>query len=132
MANFLNHLGANIRGAGTNMIKIEGVERLGEKKVRHTIIPDRIEAGSYMLAAAISDGNVLIKNVIADHIKPDYRQIAEAGAQGRGRGRQYPRDRACGAQGGRYQNFALSGISDGYAVTVYEFNGGSGRKLSDH
>ena len=81
LANFLNHLGANIRGAGTNMIKIEGVERLGEKKVRHTIIPDRIEAGSYMLAAAISGGNVLIKNVIADHIKPVIAKLQEAGAQ---------------------------------------------------
>lgn len=61
--------------------QIEGVERLGEKKVRHTIIPDRIEAGSYMLAAAISDGNVLIKNVIADHIKPVIAKLQEAGAQ---------------------------------------------------
>ena len=81
LANFLNHLGANIRGAGTNMIKIEGVEHLGLKKVRHTIIPDRIEAGSYMLAAAICGGNVLVKNVIADHIKPVIAKLQEAGAQ---------------------------------------------------
>ena len=81
LANFLNHLGANIRGAGTNMIKIEGVEHLGKQMVRHAIIPDRIEAGSYMIAAAVCGGNVLLKNVIADHIKPVIAKLQEAGAE---------------------------------------------------
>ena len=81
LANFLNHLGANIRGAGTNMIKVEGVEKLGKKEIKHTIIPDRIEAGSYMIAAAIAGGDVLVKNVIVDHIKPVIAKLQECGAE---------------------------------------------------
>lgn len=81
LANFLNHLGANIRGAGTNMITIKGVERLGVKEIKHTIIPDRIEAGSYMIAAAIAGGNVLVKNVITDHMKPIIAKLQECGAE---------------------------------------------------
>jgi len=81
LANFLNHLGANIRGAGTNMIKIEGVKSLGRKEIKHMIIPDRIEAGSYMIAAAIAGGNVLVKNVIIDHIKPVIAKLQECGAE---------------------------------------------------
>ena len=79
LANFLNNMGAKISGAGTNMIKINGVKSL--KGTVHTVIPDRIEAGTYMVAAAAAGGNVLLENVIADHLKPVIAKLKEAGAQ---------------------------------------------------
>lgn len=79
LANFLNSMGANIRGAGTNVIKIEGVEKL--HGTTYTIIPDRIEAGSYMIAAAITGGDLLVKNVIVDHIKPLIAKLEECGME---------------------------------------------------
>ena len=77
LANFLNIMGAKIRGAGTNVIKIEGVKKL----VAHdyTIIPDRIEAGTYMIAAAMTRGNVYIANAISEHLKPVIAKLKEAG-----------------------------------------------------
>lgn len=65
-ANFLNFMGANIKGAGTDMIRITGVERL--KGAQYTIIPDQIEAGTYMISAAITGGDVLVKNIIPKHM----------------------------------------------------------------
>ena len=79
LANFLNSMGASIRGAGTNVIKIEGVEKL--HGTNYTIIPDRIEAGSYMIAAAITGGDLLVKNVIVDHIKPLIAKLVECGME---------------------------------------------------
>ncbi len=79
LANFLNSMGANVRGAGTNVIKIEGVEKL--HGTTYTIIPDRIEAGSYMIAAAITGGDLLVKNVIIDHIKPLIAKMIECGIE---------------------------------------------------
>ena len=79
LANFLNSMGANVRGAGTNVIKIEGVEQL--HGTTYTIIPDRIEAGSYMIAAAITGGDLLVKNVIIDHIKPLIAKMIECGVE---------------------------------------------------
>ena len=79
LANFLNSMGANVRGAGTNDIKIEGVEQL--HGTTYTIIPDRIEAGSYMIAAAITGGDLLVKNVIIDHIKPLIAKMIECGVE---------------------------------------------------
>ena len=79
LANLLNNMGGNVRGAGTNVIKIEGVEKL--HGTTYTIIPDRIEAGSYMIAAAITGGDLLIKNVIVDHIKPLIAKLMEAGVE---------------------------------------------------
>jgi len=67
VANFLNCLGAKIKGAGTDTIKIEGVKKLGG--CEHAIIPDQIEAGTYMIAAAATRGDVLIKNVIPKHLE---------------------------------------------------------------
>lgn len=67
LANFLNSMGADIRGAGTDVIKVRGVERL--KGITYAIIPDQIEAGTYMVAAAATKGNVLIKNVIPKHLE---------------------------------------------------------------
>lgn len=77
LANFLNGMGAKIRGAGTGTIKIEGVERL--TSVTHSVIPDRIEAGTFMMAAAITGGNILIENVIIDHLKPIIAKLEEMG-----------------------------------------------------
>lgn len=67
LANFLNSMGADIMGAGTDVIKIRGVERLGGTS--YSIIPDQIEAGTYMVAAAATEGDVLIKNVIPKHLE---------------------------------------------------------------
>lgn len=66
-ANFLNKMGAKIRGAGTDVIRITGVEKL--HGAEYTIIPDQIEAGTYMIAAAITKGDVLVKNVIPKHME---------------------------------------------------------------
>lgn len=65
-ANFLNLMGANVKGAGTDMIRITGVPKLNG--ARYTIIPDQIEAGTYMIAAAITGGDVLVKNIIPKHM----------------------------------------------------------------
>lgn len=66
-ANFLNKMGANIKGAGTDTIKITGVEEL--KGVEYSIIPDQIEAGTYMIASAITGGDVLVKGIIPKHME---------------------------------------------------------------
>ncbi|WP_177503678.1 UDP-N-acetylglucosamine 1-carboxyvinyltransferase [Anaerosinus sp.] len=79
LANYLNMMGANIRGAGTNVIKIEGVERLEGKN--YTIIPDRIEAGTYMVAAAMTKGDVYIENAISEHLKPVIAKLKEANVE---------------------------------------------------
>ena len=79
LANFLNKMGARIKGAGTDTIKIEGVEKL--KGVAHHVIPDRIEAGTFMVGAAITKGNVLIKNVVPDHLKAVIAKLRECGAE---------------------------------------------------
>ncbi len=65
-ANFLNKLGANVKGAGTDKIKIKGVKEL--KGCEYSVIPDQIEAGTYMIAAAVTGGNVLVKNLIPKHM----------------------------------------------------------------
>ncbi|WP_103109742.1 UDP-N-acetylglucosamine 1-carboxyvinyltransferase [Brevibacillus reuszeri] len=79
VATLLNNMGANIKGAGTDMIRIQGVERL--RGCRHTIIPDRIEAGTYMIAAAATNGNVLVENVIPKHLESLTAKLREIGAQ---------------------------------------------------
>ncbi len=79
LANFLNKMGARIKGAGTDTIKIEGVERL--KGVTHHVIPDRIETGTFMVAAAITKGNVLIENVVPDHLKAVIAKLRECGVE---------------------------------------------------
>lgn len=77
LANFLNGMGAKIRGAGTGTIKIEGVERL--TSAQHYVIPDRIETGTFMIATAIAGGDVLIENAIIDHLKPVIAKLEETG-----------------------------------------------------
>ena len=77
LANYLNMMGAKIRGAGTNVIKIDGVKKLTGRN--YTIIPDRIEAGTYMVAAAMTKGDVYIENAISEHLKPVIAKLKEAG-----------------------------------------------------
>ena len=77
LANYLNVMGARIRGAGTNVIKIDGVGKLRGRD--YTIIPDRIEAGTYMVAAAMTRGDVYIENAITEHLKPVIAKLKEAG-----------------------------------------------------
>lgn len=77
LANFLNAMGAQIRGAGTSLIRIEGVERL--RGVTHTVIPDRVEAGTYMIAAAATGGDVYIEGAISDHLGPVVAKLEEMG-----------------------------------------------------
>jgi len=78
LANFLNSMGADIRGAGTDVIKIRGVEQL--HGCTYSIIPDQIEAGTYMVAAAATKGDVLIKNVIPKHLESISTKLIECGA----------------------------------------------------
>ncbi len=78
LANFLNKMGAKIKGAGTDTIRIEGVEHL--HGTRHTVIPDRIETGTFMVAAAITRGDVLIKNSVPGHVRPVIAKLIECGA----------------------------------------------------
>ncbi len=77
LANFLNSMGANIMGAGTNVIKIRGVEEL--HGTVYSIIPDQIEAGTYMVAAAATGGDVLIKNIIPKHLESIIAKLVETG-----------------------------------------------------
>jgi UDP-N-acetylglucosamine 1-carboxyvinyltransferase len=77
LANFLNGMGAKVRGAGTGVIRIEGVEKLSG--VKHTVIPDRIEAGTYMAAAAISGGDVYVEGAISDHLGSVIAKLEEMG-----------------------------------------------------
>ena len=79
LVNFLNKMGARIKGAGTDTIKIEGVEKL--HGAMHYVIPDRIESGTFMVAAAISRGTVLVKNVLPDHVKPVMAKLKECGVE---------------------------------------------------
>lgn len=77
VANFLNSMGANIRGAGTDVIRIVGVEKL--HKTEYSIIPDQIEAGTFMFAVAAAGGDVLVRNVIPKHLEATTAKLLEAG-----------------------------------------------------
>ncbi len=77
LSSFLAKMGADIKGAGTSTIRIRGVSKLGGAS--HTIIPDRIEASTFMLAAAITKGDVVVENVLSDHIRPVIAKLVEAG-----------------------------------------------------
>ena len=79
LANFLNSMGANIRGAGTDVIKIKGVTKL--HGTEYTIIPDQIEAGTYMFAAAVTRGDVVVKNVIPKHLESISAKLSEMGCE---------------------------------------------------
>ncbi|MGX8796375.1 UDP-N-acetylglucosamine 1-carboxyvinyltransferase [Fusibacter sp. JL298sf-3] len=78
LANFLNEMGANVKGAGTDTIRVKGVERLTGAK--HQTIPDRIITATYMVAAAMTQGDITIENVVSSHIKPIAAKLREMGA----------------------------------------------------
>jgi UDP-N-acetylglucosamine 1-carboxyvinyltransferase len=78
VANFLNSMGANIKGAGTDVIRIVGVDKLHGSE--YSIIPDQIEAGTFMMAAAATRGDVLVKNVIPKHLEAITAKLVEIGA----------------------------------------------------
>jgi len=80
VANFLNSVGANIKGAGTDVIKVTGVKSLKQTS-SYAIIPDQIEAGTFMVAAAATKGDVLIKNCIPKHMEPITAKLIESGAE---------------------------------------------------
>lgn len=77
LVTYLNSMGADIRGAGTNVIRIQGVKEL--KGATHTVIPDRIEAGTYLIAAAMAGGDVYVENALSEHLKPVVAKLKEAG-----------------------------------------------------
>ena len=79
LANFLNEMGADVKGAGTNTIKMKGAKSL--KGAEHNVIPDRIEAATYMVAAAMTKGDITIENVIMEHLKPVTAKLIEAGCE---------------------------------------------------
>lgn len=79
LVTFLSSMGANIKGAGTNVIRIEGVKSL--QGISHTVIPDRIEAGTFMIAAAMAGGDVVVENVLTEHLKPLLAKLGEAGVE---------------------------------------------------
>ena len=79
LATYLNSMGANIRGAGTNVIRIEGVKEL--HGASHAVIPDRIEAGTFMIGAAMTKGNIFVENAISEHLKPLISKLKEVGAE---------------------------------------------------
>jgi UDP-N-acetylglucosamine 1-carboxyvinyltransferase len=79
--NFYNRLGAHIRGAGTDMIRIEGVKALRSIPIDYTVIPDRIEAGTFMLATAISKGEIRLKEIIPEHLESLTAKLKEAGVE---------------------------------------------------
>lgn len=78
LANILNKMGANVIGAGTETMRIEGVDKL--HAVDHSIVQDRIEAGTFMVAAAMTEGNVLIEEAISEHNRPLISKLTEMGA----------------------------------------------------
>ena len=77
LVTYLNSMGANIKGAGTNIIRIQGVKELSGAV--HTVIPDRIEAGTYLIAAAMASGDVYVENALSEHLKPVVAKLKEAG-----------------------------------------------------
>lgn len=79
LANFLNKMGAKVRGAGTSTILINGVEKL--TGASHTVIPDRVEAATFLIGAAMTGGNIRVENVIASHIRPIIAKLMEVGCE---------------------------------------------------
>jgi len=79
LQNLLNKMGAKVRGAGTHVIKIEGVKEL--RGTEHSVIPDRIEAGTHLIAAVMTGGDITVENVIPEHISPVIAKLRQGGAE---------------------------------------------------
>jgi UDP-N-acetylglucosamine 1-carboxyvinyltransferase len=78
LQNFLNKLGARIKGAGLDIIRIDGMPKIG-REITYRVIPDRIETGTFMVAAAVTRGDLLIRNTIPEHVEPVIAKLREAG-----------------------------------------------------
>ena len=78
MQNFLNKAGAKISGAGTSVVMVEGVDKFHD--VSYTTMPDRIVAGTYMVASAITGGEIVVKNIVIDHLQATIAKLKEAGS----------------------------------------------------
>ena len=115
VANFLNSMGANIRGAGTDVIKIRGVRSL--HKTEYSIIPDQIEAGTFMFAAAATKGDVTVLNVIPKHLDATISKLVDIGCEVE----EFDEcgSRCCKEASEVYpgEDASVSGISDGYAAS---------------
>lgn len=81
LAQFINSMGGNVKGAGTSIIKIQGVPKGVLRGITHRVIPDRVEAGTYMVAAAITGGDVTVQNIMVEHLKPVIAKLKESGAK---------------------------------------------------
>jgi UDP-N-acetylglucosamine 1-carboxyvinyltransferase len=79
LANFLNAMGAKVRGAGTDLIRVDGIEEFNG--IRFSVIPDRIEAGTYMIAAGVSGGEITVENVIVKHLQPVIAKLQDVGLE---------------------------------------------------
>lgn len=79
LQNFLNKMGAKVRGAGMDILRIDGVSQL--KPTEHTVIPDRIEAGTHMIAAVMTQGDIEVENVIPEHLEPVIAKLRQIGAE---------------------------------------------------
>ena len=80
LQNFLNKLGARVKGAGLDVIRIDGVPKIG-REITYRVIPDRIETGTFMVAAAVTRGDVLIRNTIPEHMEPVTAKLRETGVE---------------------------------------------------
>ncbi len=107
-------MGAEIVGAGTETIRIHGVEKL--HGAEHTIIPDRIEAGTFMVAAAVTGGHILIENVVAEHLRPVIAKLREMGLEIIEEDNAIEVSRKPLKSDG-YQNITTSRFSNRYAIT---------------
>ena len=114
LANFLNSMGADIRGAGTDTIKIRGVERLSGGS--YAIIPDQIEAGTYMAAVAATGGQILVKNIIPKHMDCITAKLQECGVEVEEQDDTLLVRRTGPPEKGQRQNPALSRLPYGYAA----------------
>jgi UDP-N-acetylglucosamine 1-carboxyvinyltransferase len=81
LGQYINAMGGKVKGAGSSIIEIEGVPKGALRGAAHQIIPDRVEAGTYMVAAAITGGDVTVDNVIVEHLKPVIAKLEEAGVK---------------------------------------------------
>ena len=129
LANFLNSAGARISGAGTSTIRIEGVSELGGTK--HTVIPDRIEAGTLLLAGAITRGEIIVKNLLPEHLKPLLAKLTEAGIRLEEMGPEAIRVCCAGQPGAVDLEACLIPGSYGFAGPVHGFLTASGTGLVD-
>ena len=128
LAELLNKMGARIKGAGTSEIEIEGVEQLGAAE--HTIIPDRIETGTFIVAAAITNGELEIRNCEPKHLTAAIEKMRDAGVEIEELNPSTLRVRCSGK--GLNSKDVTPGFSDRYAGAVYGFDDASERRFKHH